>query len=283
MNTEFKNFITVNFKNQSKPYYFGIKNEEISYGDHIVVDTADGLELVEAISNLQPIEDLPGIFSLKPIVRKASPQDLEDYKKSINLAEVAMKAVTRFIKELNLKMNPISAQYTLDHKKVLIIYVAEERVDFRELLKRLNAELRVRIELRQIGERDKAKMISGLATCGMETCCSRFMKDFDMISINMAKNQNLALNISKLSGLCGKFKCCLKHEDQMYTEMKKEWPALNSKIRYKNEVYYLNGMNYIAEEAKLANKEETIYVAFEEAFEDFLRQKRREERKQAKA
>ena len=105
----------------------------------------------------------------------------------------------------------------------------------------------------------------------METCCSRFMTDFDMISINMAKNQNLALNISKLSGLCGKFKCCLKHEDAMYSEMKQEWPEINSKIRFKGEEYYVNGMNYIAEEAKLMNKEETIYVPFEEAFRDHIR------------
>lgn len=274
MNSKFEYFVTVNFKNQTKPYYFGLNDKFVGYGDHIVVDTARGLELVEVISNPEPATEVPGNFELKPVIRKATEKDMEDYKKSLVLADKALAAISRFIKELGLKMNPITAEYTLDHNKVLIVYLAEERVDFRELLKRLNAELRVRIELRQIGERDKAKMISGLATCGMETCCSRFMKDFDMISINMAKNQNLALNISKLSGLCGKFKCCLKHEDKMYTEMKKEWPEVNSKIRYKGEEYYLNAMNYIAEEAKLMNKEETIYVPFEEAFADHLRRER---------
>lgn len=274
MNSRFKYFVTVNFKNQTKPYYFGLYKNDIGYGDHIVVETTQGLELVEVISNPETLDKLPGNFELKRVVRKANAKDLDNYKQSLDLAEKAMQTISRFIEELGLNMNPIRAEYTLDHTKVLIIYVAEERVDFRELLRRLNAELRVRIELRQIGERDKAKMISGLATCGMETCCSRFMSDFDMISINMAKNQNIALNISKLSGLCGKFKCCLKHENAMYTEMKEEWPEVNSKVIYKGNEYYVNGMNYIAEEAKLMNKEETIYVPFEDAFTDYLRQQR---------
>lgn len=280
MNSKFKYFVTVNFKDQTKPYYFGLNDNNIGYGDYIVVDTNTGLELVEVISTPQNISELPGVFELKPIVRKANSKDLQNYKKSLELAKEAMKTVSRLIQELKLNMNPIRADYSLDHTKVLIIYVAEERVDFRELLKRLNAQLRVRIELRQIGERDKAKMLSGLATCGMETCCSRFMSDFDMISINMAKNQNLALNIPKLSGLCGKFKCCLKHEDQMYTEAKKEWPKEKSKIRYKGSEYYVNGMNYIAEEAKLVNKEETIYVPFAEAFADHIRKEKRRASKQ---
>ncbi len=275
MNSKFKRFVTVNFKNQNKPYYFGINEENYGYGDHLVVDTAGGLELVEVIANPEALDKLPGTFELKPILRKARSSDLRNYEKGLELSKKALEAVTRFITELDLNMNPIGAEYSLDLSKVLIIYVSDERVDFRELLRRLNAELRVRIELRQIGERDKAKMVSGLATCGMETCCSRFMDNFDMISINMAKNQNLALNISKLSGLCGKFMCCLKHENDMYTQMKKEWPEENSKIRYKGEFYYVNSLNYIAEEVKLVNKEETLYVPFEEAFVDYLREKRR--------
>lgn len=275
MNSNFEYFVTVNFKNQNKPYYFGLRNQRIGYGDYIVVETAGGLELVEVISNPETLDKLPGNFELKPVVRKARANDIRNYEQSLELSKFALETVTRFIKELGLNMNPISAEYALDHSKVLIVYVADERVDFRELLRRLNAELRARIELRQIGERDKAKMISGLATCGMETCCSRFMDNFEMISINMAKNQNLALNISKLSGLCGKFMCCLKHEDNMYTEMKKEWPEVNSKIMYKGNEYYVNSLNFIAKEAKLMNKEETIYIPFEEAFSDHLRNERR--------
>lgn len=278
MSQKFEKFVTVNFKDYAKSYYFGVKNDNFKYGDFAVADTSLGNELVQLVSNVQPISELPGSFELKPIIRKATKRDHDNYNKGIEMADDAMKVVQKHIDSLKLKMRPLSAKYSLDLKKVLIVYVAEERVDFRELLRLLNSDLRVRIELKQIGERDKAKMVSGLATCGMETCCSRFMSDFDMISINMAKNQNLALNISKLSGLCGKFMCCLKHENDAYSEAKKAWPPLNSKVIYKGEQYHVNGMNYIAEEAKLVNREETIFVNFNEAFYDYLQKKKRQEK-----
>lgn len=270
MSNMFEQFVTVNFKNYAKNYYFGVEDLNLAQGDFAVADTDLGSELVEIVEGPQSTDLLPGNFKLKGIQRRASHKDLENYDKSEQLAKVALSSVEKHIKQLKLKMKPLSAKYSLDLKKVLIVYVAEERVDFRELLRLLNSDLRVRIELKQIGERDKAKMVSGLATCGMETCCSRFMDDFEMISINMAKNQNLALNISKLSGLCGKFMCCLKHEDKVYSDVKKEWPALNSQVIYKGQKYFVNGMNYLAEEAKLVNKEETIYVNFNEAFYDYL-------------
>lgn len=269
MSKSFDNFVTVNFKDFAKTYYFGVDNLQLKYGDEAVVETELGYELVEVVSDLQPISELPSEFKLKPLIRKASRRDLRNYDRSMEMSKEAYDIASKHIKDLKLAMRPLSAKYSIDLSKVLITYVAEERVDFRELLKRLNQDLRVRIELKQIGERDKAKMISGLATCGMETCCSRFMDDFEMISINMAKNQNLALNISKLSGLCGKFMCCLKHEDESYTQMKKDYPPLNTKIIYKGESYHLNGMNYLAEEAKLVNREETIFVNFNEAFYDY--------------
>lgn len=278
MSQKFDKFVTVNFKDYAKSYYFGIKDEDLRYGDFAVADTSLGNELVQLVSNVQDISELPGSFELKPIIRKANKRDHDNYNKGLQLADEAMEVVQKHINTLKLKMRPLSAKYSLDLRKVLIVYVAEERVDFRELLRLLNSDLRVRIELKQIGERDKAKMVSGLATCGMETCCSRFMTDFDMISINMAKNQNLALNISKLSGLCGKFMCCLKHENDIYSEVKKEWPPLNAKVIYKGEQYHVNGMNYIAQEAKLVNREETIFVDFNEAFYDFLKKKQRQEK-----
>lgn len=278
MNSNFENFVTVNFKDYAKSYYFGVEDLDLSYGDYAVADTEFGLELVQLVSNKEPIAKLPGQFKLKGLVRKASKQDEENYERGIELANSALDTINEHIETLKLKMRPLSAKYSLDLRKVLIVYVAEERVDFRELLRLLNRDLRVRIELKQIGERDKAKMISGLATCGMETCCSRFMEDFDMVSINMAKNQNLALNISKLSGLCGKFMCCLKHENDDYSEEKKKWPQMNAKVIYKGVPYHVNGMNYIAQEAKLVNREETIFVNFNEAFYDYLsKQKKRSE------
>lgn len=271
MSDTFDSFVTVNFKNYPKNYYFGVDDIDLKLGDYAVANTELGSELVKVVEDVRSTKDLPGDFKLKGIRRKATEKDINNYDRSEELAKDAMISIEKYISQLKLKMKPLSAKYSLDLKKVLIVYVAEERVDFRELLRLLNTELRVRIELKQIGERDKAKMVSGIATCGMETCCSRFMSEFEMISINMAKNQNLALNISKLSGLCGKFMCCLKHEDEVYSDVKKEWPAMNSQITYKGQKYYVNGMNYVAEEAKLVNKEETIYVNFNEAFYDFTK------------
>lgn len=279
MSQKFEKFVTVNFKDYAKSYYFGVEDDDLRYGDYVVADTSFGSELVQLVSNVQNIDELPAPYDLKAIARKANQRDLDNYEKGLELAKNAMIVVQKHIDSLKLKMRPLSAKYSLDLKKVLIVYVSEERVDFRELLRLLNSDLRVRIELKQIGERDKAKMISGIATCGMETCCSRFMTDFDMISINMAKNQNLALNISKLSGLCGKFMCCLKHEDSMYSEEKKKWPPMNSKIMYKGNQYHVNGMNYLSQEAKLVNREETIFVDFNEAFSDFLKRKQKQEQK----
>jgi cell fate regulator YaaT (PSP1 superfamily) len=165
-------------------------------------------------------------------------------------------------------MNLISAEYTLDRSKVIFVYVADERVDFRDLLKELAQVLKCRIELRQIGPRDKAKIIGGLGPCGMETCCSRFLNDFDVVSINMAKNQLLALNIQKLSGQCGKLMCCLKYEDGNYKQLRKGCPKLNEQIDYNNKRFRVTSMNLLTRQAKLENREETLFLDFDEAFKD---------------
>ena len=272
MSTSYENFVTVNFKDFPKKYFFAVDNIDLKYGDYAVVETDVGLELVEVIADVKPVRDIEGDFTLKPIFRKASRRDIANYDRSLELGDKAIEVTKRAIKKLKLKMNPLSAKYSLDWSRVLITYVAEERVDFRELLQILNKELSVRIELKQIGERDKAKLISGLATCGMETCCSRYMNEFNMVSINMAKNQNLAINVSKLSGLCGKFMCCLRYENDDYKEMRKEYPPINTKVMYKGQSYHVNSLNYLAEEAKLVNREETIFVNFNEAFYDYNRQ-----------
>jgi cell fate regulator YaaT (PSP1 superfamily) len=166
-------------------------------------------------------------------------------------------------------MNLISAEYTLDRSKIIFVYVADERVDFRELLKDLAGQLKCRIELKQIGPRDKAKMIGGIGPCGMETCCSKFLNNFDVVSINMAKNQLLALNISKLSGQCGKLMCCLKYEDENYKEMRKTCPKLNEQIDYNGKRFRVTSMNVITQIAKIENREEYHFLAFEEAFKDY--------------
>ena len=161
-------------------------------------------------------------------------------------------------------MNLISAEYTLDRTKVIFSYVADERVDFRELLKLLAATFKCRIELRQIGPRDKAKIIGGLGCCGMETCCSRFLDDFDIVSINMAKNQLLALNTAKLSGQCGKLMCCLKYEDEAYKELRAGLPKLNTVVYYNGEKFRITSMNILNNTVHIANKENALDLTVDE-------------------
>ena len=165
---------------------------------------------------------------------------------------------------LDLKMRVIKAEYTLDRQKITFIYVADGRVDFRELLKHLAAIFHCRIELRQIGARDKAKIIGGIGSCGRELCCHRFKSDFDMVSINMAKNQLLALNIQKLSGHCGKLMCCLKYEDDTYKKLREGLPKLNAQVEYEDQKYRITSMNVITRTCKLENKENALFITLDD-------------------
>mgnify|MGYP003310368158 FL=1 len=194
--------------------------------------------------------------------------DLENFEKNISLAASAETTFTQCVKDLNLDMHLVSAEYTLDATKVIFTYIADERVDFRELLKVLAAKLHCRIELRQIGARDRAKAIGGLGPCGLPLCCSTFLSDFEGISINMAKNQLLALNISKLSGQCGKLVCCLKYEDSLYSELRVGLPRLGQRCKYKDEDFKITSMNVLSKTMKLENKENSVFITFEEYFKE---------------
>ena len=202
---QFKYCVAVKFNGSKKAYTFGTDNENLHYGDKVVVETVRGVELGE----LRDASLHHKGATLKPILRTATPDDLAHDKRNREEAPELMAKCQKCIEQCGLDMYLISAEYTLDRNKVIFSYVADDRVDFRELLKALASTFRCRIELRQIGPRDKAKIIGGLGCCGMETCCSRFLDDFDIVSINMAKNQLLALNTAKLSGQCGKLMCCL--------------------------------------------------------------------------
>ena len=183
-------------------------------------------------------------------------------------AKKAMEICNECIAKLGLDMNLIEAEYTLDCSKIIFVYVADERVDFRELLKDLASIFKCRIELRQIGPRNKSKIIGGLGMCGMETCCSRFLNDFDVVSINMAKNQLLALNIQKLSGQCGKLMCCLKYEDGQYKKLREGLPKMNSQIEYKGSRYRITSMNVLLQQVKIENKEDVQFLSFQELWPD---------------
>lgn len=264
---EFKCVASIRFQNTKKPYTFGTNDEALEYGDYVVVETARGLEIGEMISSLRDVNTFTGQTTLKPIHRKATPEDMQMQEENKELAKEAMKKCAQAIEHQQLDMNLISCEYTLDRSKVIFIYVSENRVDFRELLKELTQIFKCRIELRQIGPRDKAKMVGGLGCCGMETCCSRFLDNFDVVSINMAKNQLLALNIPKLSGQCGKLMCCLKYEDALYKELRDGLPKMNAQLEYEGKIYRLTSLNVINGTCKIENKENSFFMSIDEMLE----------------
>lgn len=257
-------YVSVKFETTNKSYTFKTTINDIYQGSKVVVETQYGLELGEVTSPLKLEHDLAQDIEIKPVIRKATSEDLKQYEQNKKDAIVAMKKCQEAASELGLDMNVIEAEYTLDRSKATFIYVADDRVDFRELLKVLANLFHCRIELRQIGARDKAKMIKGVGTCGRELCCGKFLSEFDMVSINMAKNQLLALNIQKLSGHCGKLMCCLKYEDESYKELRKGLPKLNAQVEYEGVKYRVTSMNVISKTCKLENKETAIFISLED-------------------
>ena len=260
----YTHFVGVKFSNTPRAYFFGVENNEYKLDDKVVVETVRGIELgIIAIEPLS-IDKYSNGLLLKPVLRKANDVDIKLAEVNIKDAQFALDICAQEVKKLNLDMNLISCEYTLDKSKVLFSYLADDRVDFRELLKVLASKLHTRIELRQIGSRDKAKMIGGLGSCGLPLCCSTFLNEFDGISINRAKNQMLAINIPKLSGQCGKLICCLKYEDDCYTEERKKYPDLGSRHFIDRVEYTVTGVNILSSVIKIENEDDVKFLPFEE-------------------
>lgn len=269
-------YISVRFETTNKVYTFSTTDSSIKENDHVVVETQRGLEYANVVAD--PF-DKPNVdIEIKPIIRKATLRDKEQFEKNRKDAQEAKQICQEESDNLNLEMNIISAEYTLDRQKITFIYLADDRVDFRELLKVLASIFHCRIDLRQVGTRDKAKMVSGIGVCGRELCCAKFMGDFDRISINMAKNQLLALNIQKLSGQCGNLMCCLRFEDEAYKDIRKELPKLNSLVEYENETFKITSMNVIAKTCKLENQEHAMFITMEELITNGKFQKHQEDK-----
>lgn len=256
----------VSFKESKKVYTFGTNDNHYHVGDDVVVETIRGLELGKIVKETETF--IPNGMEIKPIIRKATSKDLTNAEDNAEKAKHALQVCIDCVRKLGLDMNLIEAEYTLDCSKIIFVYVADERVDFRELLKELASIFKCRIELRQIGPRNKSKIVGGLGSCGMETCCSRFLNDFDVVSINMAKNQLLALNIQKLSGQCGKLMCCLKYEDEQYKRLRQGLPKMNSQIEYKGSRYRITSMNVLLQQVKIENKEDVQFLSFKELWPD---------------
>ncbi len=228
-----KEFIVVpiQFKKVGKHYYFDKNNLTLEKDDFVIVETARGLELGMVSGKEKTITEEDLVTDLKCVVRLASDTDLKRYEENKHNASFAYDICKEEIRKHGLEMKLLSAEYTLDRKKIVFSYTAEGRVDFRELVKSLATKIKTRIELRQVGERDGAKQLGGIGLCGRELCCSTHLCNFDTISIKMAKNQNLSLNPTKITGLCGKLLCCIKYEDKVYSDLKVGLPKIGSSIK----------------------------------------------------
>ena len=252
--------VSIAFFDNGRPYYFYSDSADLMIGTKVVVDTVRGLELGEVVKAPLPIQEVKLRFPLKPLVRVATPADIAAFESNKIQSIQALSVCKEAVERLALDMRLLRADYTLDGSKIIIIYIAENRVDFRELLKELASKLRCRIELRQIGTRDRSKMVGGIGVCGLPFCCSTFLEEFDGISINMAKNQFLALNIQKLSGACGKLICCLKYENDQYSEIRRGLPKIGLKIQFDNDTYKITSINILTHQVRLENSD-TIRMA----------------------
>ena len=220
--------VVVSFNNSKSLDYLLHGDLILKRGNIVVVDTDNGLQLavVKKESYKEKKENL--VLPLKSVLRLATEEDLNQDTENKKNAEKALFDARKFSKELNLQMNFIEACYNLDKSQLLFYFLADERVDFRDLAKKLAQKYKTRIELRQIGVRDKAKKLGGLGPCGLFLCCNSFLTDLSSVSINMAKNQYLALNPSKINGVCGRLLCCLGYENEVYSELKKDLPKIGS-------------------------------------------------------
>lgn len=259
-----KFYINIKFGVSNKTYYFATDEESLKVGDYVVVETVVGLEIGEVVTYPKDLSTLNFDREIKPILRKATNEDMVTFESNKTLALEACSLFEDQVKKLNLNMNLISAQYTLDRTKILFVYVADDRVDFRELLKVLASSLHCRIELKQINSRERAQLVGGLGTCGLPLCCTTFLTQFEGVSLNKAKNQMLAINIPKLSGQCGKLMCCLKYEDDLYTEAKKEFPPINFKFKYKDEEYKVSSYNVLTKVIKIQSPENVEFISLDE-------------------
>lgn len=267
VNNNFKYIVSVRFEKVNKSYSFGTNDENMKEGDKVIVETQRGLELGYVISELRDPEEHQINIPLKPVLRIATEKDFKDYQRNIEDEKEAIILCSNEISKLGLDMHLISCEYTLDRAKITFVYIADERVDFRELLKTLAQLFHTRIDLRQIGARDKAKIVGGIGVCGRQLCCLH-KSNFEVISINLAKNQLLALNISKLSGQCGKLKCCLKYENDVYTELREGLPKINAHVNYDGINYRISSMNVLSDTCKLENKEGAIYPLLSQVIEN---------------
>jgi cell fate regulator YaaT (PSP1 superfamily) len=220
----------IRFSQAGKIYYFSTDDTSIQIGDYVIVDTNRGKDLGKVVVPAKEVKQENITEPLKPILRKAEEKDLTNCERFQKKNERALSKCRELVEKLNLSMKPIAAHYNIDGSHVVIFFIAEKRVDFRELVKELSHELKAYVELRQVGARDEAKLVGGIGKCGQPLCCLSFLTEFSPVSIKMAKEQNITLNPMKTSGLCGRLLCCLGYEFEQYKTFKSTMPALNHMV-----------------------------------------------------
>lgn len=223
--------IGVRFKKAGKIYYFDPDGTQIEEQIPVIVETARGIEYGLTVISNRNVEENDLVMPLKKVIRVATQEDTKQYKQNKQKEIEAFDICVEKIKQHSLEMKLIDVELTFDHNKIIFYFTSDGRVDFRELVKELAFIFRTRIELRQIGVRDEAKMLNGIGICGRTLCCSTFLGDFQPVSIKMAKEQNLSLNPSKISGICGRLMCCLKYEEDTYEELNKNLPNVGDYVK----------------------------------------------------
>ncbi len=221
----------VRFKNAGKVYYFDPGEYDVKVNDNVIVETARGLEFGTVTMDITEIKEGDVVQPLKKIVRLANGDDVRRHSENEKKKAKALEQCQEKIDKHKLEMKLIDVEYTFDNNKIIFYFTADGRVDFRELVKDLASVFKMRIELRQIGVRDEAKMLGGIGSCGRSLCCSAWLADFEPVSIKMAKVQNLSLNPTKISGICGRLMCCLKYENDVYMELRKGMPDNGEKVK----------------------------------------------------
>jgi len=252
--------VGVRFKKAGKTYYFEPGSNKLQLGEQVIVETARGKEIGEIVIAEREVPDEELIYPLKKVARKATDNDCSWVEENQNKEAVAFKRCQEKIKEHKLDMKLVRVEYTFDRNKIIFYFTSEERVDFRELVKDLASIFKTRIELRQIGVRDEAKLKGGIGPCGRAFCCTTFLDEFEPVSIRMAKGQNLSLNPTKISGVCGRLMCCLRYEASSYEEARLEMPSPGEKVLTPDGEGFVEEVN---------SKNKTIMVKLSEA--DYVR------------
>ncbi|MBS6519020.1 MAG: stage 0 sporulation family protein [Clostridium sp.] len=254
------NVIGVRFRPAGKVYFFDPAGMDINTGDHVIVETARGIEFGHVVLGSRAVDESKVIQPLKPVIRMATAADEETERRNKEKEKDAFGICLEKIKKHNLQMKLIDAEYTFDNNKVLFYFTADGRIDFRDLVKDLAAVFKTRIELRQIGVRDETKIMGGIGICGRPLCCHTYLSEFIPVSIKMAKEQNLSLNPTKISGVCGRLMCCLKNEEETYEELNSKLPNIGDYVTtddgLKGEVHSVSVLRQLVKVVVTVGKDE---------------------------